>query len=375
VGKSAVIYYTCIGCALRGHRSIIFAPTILLAEQHFHNLIDMGWDDVQLYTAGCDDQGAAVTVSTHAILGDEQLLTSAVFVAVDEFQRTGVNQRAIIQKCHPHLLLSSATPLPRSMMISVLGGLTVSEIRQQPIQRGTVIVRWVLPQKQDGVYSIVEQELSKGHQAFIIYPRIGDEEQEQSAAKGLREWSQRYDENDSEFDASDIALLTGKTSLEDKLDIFRQFKEGQIRILISTIIVEVGIDCKNATVAVVVGADRFGLSQLWQIRGRVCRSQDTSFLLLMAETANETSIARLDTIEKARTGFEIAEEDLRLRGAGEVFSTRQHGLPDLKWCSVVDDYDLMVEAKELVASGSVGSGVREMMRIRYGGNLQLGGVA
>ncbi|KKK58242.1 hypothetical protein LCGC14_3046410, partial [marine sediment metagenome] len=348
--------------------------TVILAEQHFHNLIDMGWDDVQLYTAGCEDRGTAITVGTHAILGDEQLLASAVFVTVDEFQRTGVSQRAIIQKSHPHFLLASATPLPRSMMISVLGGLSVSEIRQQPIQRGNVIVRWVLPQKRDGVYSIVERELNKGHQAFIIYPRIGDEEQEQSAVKGLREWSQRYDENDSEFDASDVALLTGKTSPEDKLDIFRQFKEGHIRILISTIIVEVGIDCKNATVAVVVGADKFGLAQLWQIRGRVCRSEDTSFLLLLAETSNETSIARLDTIERAKTGFEIAEHDLRLRGAGEVFSTRQTGLPDLRWCSLVDDYDLMIEAKETVQAGSVGSGVREMMELKYGKSLELGGV-
>jgi len=170
-----------------------------------------------------------------------------------------------------------------------------------------------------------------------------------------------------------VALLTGKTSPEDKLDTFRQFKEGHIRILVSTIIVEVGIDCENATVAVVVGADKFGLSQLWQIRGRVCRSQDTSFLFLMSDTANETSIARLDTLEKARTGFEIAEHDLRLRGSGEVFSTKQHGLPDLNWCSLVDDYDLMQEAKELVASGDVGSGVKEMMEMKY--NLELGGIA
>jgi ATP-dependent DNA helicase RecG len=125
---------------------------------------------------------------------------------------------------------------------------------------------------------------------------------------------------------------------------------------------------------VVEGADRFGLSQLHQLRGRVCRSTDTAFCFLVAETSNPTSIARLEAIERTNDGFEIAEEDLRLRGPGEVCSTRQHGLPDLKWISLVDDYDLMLEAKELVASGDVGDGVREMMRIRYNDNLRLGGV-
>jgi len=123
---------------------------------------------------------------------------------------------------------------------------------------------------------------------------------------------------------------------------------------------------------VVEGADRFGLSQLHQLRGRVCRSTDTTFCFLVSDTANETSIARLEAIEKCNDGFEIAEEDLRLRGPGEVFSTRQHGLPDLKWISLVDDYDLMVEAKELVQAGSVGDGPKQMMEIKY--DLQLGEV-
>jgi ATP-dependent DNA helicase RecG len=169
-------------------------------------------------------------------------------------------------------------------------------------------------------------------------------------------------------------MLTGTCVPEQKSQYLRQFKAGRTQILVSTIIAEVGLDNSNATVMVIEGADRFGLSSLHQLRGRVCRSTDTAFCFLVSETSNPTSIARLEVIEKCNCGFTIAEEDLRLRGAGEVFSTRQTGLPALRWCSVVDDYDLMIEAKEIVNAGSVGSGVVEMVRLKYGESLELGGV-
>ena len=219
--------------------------------------------------------------------------------------------------------------------------------------------------RRESMYEIIERELAKGHQAYFIFPRISDEEDEGGAVGGHKVVSQR-------FDKYKVALLTGKS--KDKTEILQAFRAGDIDILVSTVISECGIDCPNANVAVIEGADKFGLSTLHQIRGRICRSEDTAFCFLMAETANPTSIARLNVIEKCNDGFTIAEEDLRLRGAGEVFSTRQSGLPDLKWCSLVDDYDLMVEAKELVRSGDVGSGVREMMETRYGDNLKLGEV-
>jgi ATP-dependent DNA helicase RecG len=215
------------------------------------------------------------------------------------------------------------------------------------------------------MYQIIEKELAKNHQAYFIFPRISDEEDEGGAVGGYKVVSQR-------FDNYRVALLTGKS--KDKTEILQAFRAGDIDILVSTVISECGIDCPNANVAVIEGADKFGLSTLHQIRGRVCRSEDTAFCFLMATTSNPTSIARLEVVERINDGFEIAEHDLRLRGPGEVFSTRQSGLPDLTWCSLVDDYDLMIEAKEMVASGDVGDGVKEMMRIRYGDNLYLGEV-
>ncbi len=372
-GKSAIMFYATIGCALQGHRAAIIAPTSILAQQHCDNLKGLGWSDLQLTTKSGQDDGSSITIGTHAIFNDDSILSSAALVCCDEVQKFGVQQRAAIYKSS-HLLILSATPIPRSLAMTIFGDLGVATLRELPIKRGTVVTRWVLPDRREAMYEIIEKELVKGHQAYFVYPRISGDENVVCAKAGLREWTRRCDSGDTELDGSDVALLTGKTSAEDKKDIFRQFKVGHIRVLISTVIAEVGLDNPNATVMVVEGADRFGLSQLHQLRGRVCRSTDTVFCFLVSETSNPTSIARLEVIEKCNDGFEIAEADLRLRGAGEVFSTRQTGLPALRWCSLVDDFDLMIEAKETVQAGSVGSGVREMMVLKYGDSLELGRV-
>lgn len=219
--------------------------------------------------------------------------------------------------------------------------------------------------KREAMYSIIERELTKGHQAYFVFPRISDEEDEGGATGGYIILKQR-------FDKYKVALLTGRS--KDKTETLQAFRGGYIDILVSTVISECGIDCPNANVAVIEGADRFGVSTLHQIRGRICRSTVTAFCFLMATTANPTSIARLEVIERCNNGFEIAEHDLRLRGPGELFSTRQHGLPDLKFVSLVDDYDLMIEARDLVQAGCIGDGVREMMKIKYNETLSLGEV-
>lgn len=364
-GKTAVMLYACIGCALQGRRSIIFAPTTILAEQHSNTLKGMGWFDTQLLLAGDKDNGALITIGTHTILNAEELLKSVILVCVDEFSKTGVQQRAKINKSS-HLLLVSATPLPRSLAATVFGDLDVSVIRELPIKRGTVVTKWVLPDKREAMYEIIEKELAKGHQAYVVYPRIsGGDEDVMSAERGCKELSKR-------FGFHSVMLLTGRSDSNRKGAALRAFKAGTVDVLVSTIIAEVGLDNPNATIMVIEGADRFGLSQLHQLRGRVCRSTDTAFCFLVSETSNPTSIARLEVIEKTNCGFTIAEEDLRLRGAGELFSTKQHGLPDLKFISLVDDFDLMQEAKELVQSGVVGVGPKEMMQIKYEGLLQFG---
>lgn len=367
-GKTAVAFYAAMLAALNGKRTLILAPTTILAQQHYDTLRGMGWDDVSLVNWSDWNRCANVVIGTHAIFNNDRLINSASLVIIDEFQKFGVEQRAKLQKNNPHLLLLSATPIPRTLAATVFGDLDVSVIRELPIKRGTVITKWILPIARDAMYEIIEKELAKGKQAYVVYPRISGDEDVVSAERGFERINERFGEG------YEISLLTGKRPAEIKTRILQRFREGHTKILVSTIIAEVGLDNSNATVMVVEGADRFGLSQLHQLRGRVCRSTDTAFCFLVSETANPTSIARLEAIERTNDGFEIAEEDLRLRGPGEVFSTRQSGLPDLRFVSLVDDYDLMVSARETVQAGSVGSGVKEMMRMRYGDNLQLGEV-
>jgi len=379
-GKTAVAFYAAMLTALNGKRAFILAPTTILAQQHYDTLKKMGWDDVIL--CNHSDKGGmppldykGIVIGTHAILNLPHLKTASL-VIVDEFQKFGVEQRAKLQRYgNPHVLLMSATPIPRSLAMTVFGDLDISTIRELPIKRGTVVTKWVLPDKREQMYEIIEEQLKVGKQIYIVYPKIGDEETVDSATKGYYEIERRFGKDNI------IALLTGKCHNNVKSNYMRRFKSGDIKILVSTIIAEVGLDNPNASVMVVEGADRFGLSQLHQLRGRVCRSADTVFCFLVAETANDKSIARLNVMEKCNDGFEIAEHDLRLRGPGEMFSTRQHGLPDLKFASIVDDYELLIKARDTAVEiydkldSSEYAGLKEMLRIKYNETFKLAGVA
>ncbi len=369
-GKTAVAFYAAMLAALNDKRTLILCPTTILAQQHYDTLRGMGWKNVGLHSIKTFLHGDLphIIIGTHSILYSTDLLRSASLVIVDEFQKFGVKQRGVLQMySNPHLLLLSATPIPRTLAATVFGDLDVSVIRELPIKRGTVVTKWVLPDRREGMYEIIERELAAGHQAYVVYPRISGEEDTVNAIDGFTEIRRR-------FGTYSVGLLTGRADGETKATVLQRFRSGETQILVSTVITEVGIDCPNANAMVIMGADRFGLSSLHQCRGRVCRSTSTAFCFLVAETSNPTSIARLEAIERTNDGFALAEEDLRLRGMGEVFSTRQHGLPDLKFISLVDDFDLLQEAKELVASGSVGEGPKKMMELRYGDNLQFGGV-
>lgn len=368
VGKTAVIFYVAMLAALNLKRTLILCPTTILAQQHFDTLRNMGWTDCDLCLSGdsfADTKIANIIIGTHAILNSNYLLQTVFLVIIDEFHKFGVEQRAQVTKYFPHLLLVSATPIPRTLSMTVFGDLDVSTIREQPTARGQMVTRWVLPDKREAMYEIVEEELIKGHQAYFVYPRINSgDEAVTSALKGFNDLYKRFG---SKYR---VAILTGKH--ENKTKEIQQFLNGQTDILVSTIIAEVGLDCPNATVMVIEGADRFGLSQLHQLRGRVCRTKDTAYCFLVAETANLDSITRLEVIERCNNGFEIAEHDLRLRGPGEMLGTMQHGIPEFKFLSLVDDYDIMVEAKNTVSNGLINDGVCEMARLKYG--LKPGGL-
>ena len=382
-GKTAVAFYAAMLAALNGKRTLILCPTTILAQQHYDTLRGMGWDDTMLWenTGPCSIGGALgpplahIIIGTHVLLNQPKLLKSASLVIIDEFQKFGVEQRAKIQKYNPHTLLMSATPIPRTLAMSVFGDLDVTVIKELPIKRGPVVTRWVLPEKREQMYEIIDRELAKGKQVYVVYPRIDGGEDVESARRGYKEIVERFD---NKYWA---CLLTGRASQENKAVALQNFREGVTRILVSTIIAEVGLDNPNASVMVIEGADRFGLSQLHQLRGRICRSKDTTFCFMVSNTANEKSITRLDVMEKCNNGFEIAEYDLRLRGPGEMFSTRQHGLPDLKFASLLYDYDLLVKAREL-AGEYIGkldepsnAGIKQMLEIKYGDTIKLGEIA
>lgn len=378
-GKTLCAFYAAMLTALNGKRALILCPTTVLAIQHYETLKTMGWSDVELQIGQQRGHGEAlksIIIGTHSILNNWILLQSASLVIVDEQHKFGVQQRAILQKYgNPHILLMSATPIPRTLAMTVFGDLDVSTIRELPIKRGTVITKWVLPDKREQMYEIVDEQLAAGKQVYVVYPRLksGNEDTD-NAVTGAFKISKR-------FPNLKIPLLYGGVPNKEKAEILADFKSSKYKILVSTIIAEVGLDNPNATVMVIEGADRFGLSQLHQLRGRICRSTDTTFCFLVAETANETSIKRLEIMEQTNDGFEIAEADLRLRGPGEMFSTRQHGLPDLKFANIVDDYDLLVQAKELAREYvdkldlPENSGLKEMLEIKYGETLKLAGVA
>jgi len=375
VGKSSVMFYIAAALARQGRRTLIICPTSVLAAQHYDTVKNkLGWADVELY--GTTEPGANIVIGTQAIFNRPLLLGSATFVCVDEIHKYGVGIKAKLAKYNLHTLLMSATPIPRSLALTVFGDLDLSIMRELPIKRGTVVTRWVMPDREEGMYSMVQSELTKGHQAYVVYPRISSAKEDVvNAEEGFAEMNRRFAAS-----TCTVGILTGRMTESEKSETLNQFMSGEISVLVSTIIAEVGLDCSNATVMCVMGADRFGLSQLHQLRGRVCRSTDTAFCFLVAETANETSIARLNVMEKCNDGFEIAEHDLRLRGPGDMFSMRQHGIPDLKFADLVGDYKLSCEtkeeAKELVdkLDEPENAGLKEMLEIKYGDVVELGGV-
>ena len=368
-GKTYCAFFAAMLVAVNNKRTIILVPTTILAQQHFDTLKSLGWNDVGLFIGGYENKTGIkhkIVIGTTALLNDIELIKEAALVVVDEQQKFGTQQRATLQKYgNPHLLMLSATPICRTLVQTVFGDLDVSTIKQLPIVRGAVVTRWVLPGKREGAYELIDEQLKQGHQVYIVYPRIASGEEDMTGvAEGYCDMARR-------FANYSVASLTGKDTSNVKTDTLRKFKSGEYQILVSTVIAEVGLDCPNATVMLIEGADRFGLSQLHQLRGRIARSTETAFCFLMASTANDTSIARLRTLEQTNDGFEIAEADLRLRGPGELFSTKQHGLPDLKFASLIDDYELLLKARDLAKNlvdkldSPEYNGLRKMLETKY----------
>jgi ATP-dependent DNA helicase RecG len=243
----------------------------------------------------------------------------------------------------------TATPIPRTLALTVYGDLDISVIRELPKGRQPIATYWVEEAKRERIYSFIEEELAKGRQAYIVYPRI-----EESEEKGMRSARRMYETlAKGHFRTYRLGLLHGKMSSKDKDSVMADFKNGEIDILVATVVIEVGIDVPNASVMLIENAERFGLAQLHQLRGRIGRGDHESYCILLADPKTENAKARLKAIEETVDGFEIAEEDLDLRGPGEFFGTSQHGLPEIRFGNIIKDFAIMKAARD-EAFGMIG---------------------
>ena len=276
----------------------------------------------------------------------------------------------------------TATPIPRTLAMTVFGDLDVSVIKHCPPGRGAVVTRWVDPQDRQRAYEFIRERLRAKKQAYFVYPRISSvEETSKEIAAATDAWKELSEQVFPEFQ---VALLHGQMPSAEKQRIMTGFRKGTIDVLVSTVVIEVGVDVPNATIMVIEAADRFGLAQLHQLRGRIGRGESKSYCLLFAETDNEVAKSRLEVMARTNDGFEIAEQDLRIRGPGELFSARQHGLPDLKIANIIDDYDLLVIARrhafEMVSQDPTLAqpehrNIRRALLAKFGNSLGLADVA
>lgn len=342
-GKTAVAAAALLAAALSGYQGAIMAPTELLAEQHAQSIGTMlepfGIRSVLLTgslrqrersmgRSAIESGEAAVAIGTHALIQEDVNFARLGLVIVDEQHRFGVEQRDLLRQkgYHPHMLVMTATPIPRTLALTVYGDLDVSVIDQLPPGRQKIITRWRSGARRDEAYRLIAQQVSEGRQAFIICPLI--EESESLAVKAA---TVEYERLSREvFPNLRLGLVHGAMKAAEKDQVMRRFRDGELDVLVATSVIEVGIDIPNATVMVIEDADRFGLSQLHQFRGRVGRGAYQSYCYVLSSDASIQAQERLEVFQMTNDGFRLAEEDLRLRGPGDFFGVRQSGVPELR---------------------------------------------
>jgi ATP-dependent DNA helicase RecG len=364
-GKTAVAAYAMLAAVASRAQVALMAPTEVLAEQHyrtFASLLKNARVRMRLLAGSrtpadrrADNRALAsgaidIAIGTHALVEGDVAFRDLALVVIDEQHKFGVVQRSTLRQkgLAPHVLVMTATPIPRTLMLTVFGDLDVSIIDEMPPGRGEVVTRWVREKGRDKAFESVRGELAEGRQAYVVYPLV-----EESAKLDLDSAVQMHRVLSAEtFADFEVGLIHGRMSSAEKERVMRGFRRGRTDVLVATTVVEVGVDVPNATVMLIEHADRFGLSQLHQLRGRIGRGAMRSYCLLFGDPATDEARSRLEIMTQTADGFRIAEEDLRLRGPGQFFGTRQHGLPELRYGDIIADYPLLRlarrEAFELV---------------------------
>jgi ATP-dependent DNA helicase RecG len=369
-GKTVVAMMAVLQAAEAGVQSALMAPTEILAEQHYLNvkkwLTPLGLH-VALLTSSIKKKAkdnalrelaegkAALAVGTHSLIQEGVAFDDLGLVIVDEQHRFGVMQRAGLSGKggkaggggqeglgpQPDVLVMTATPIPRTLALTVYGDLDFSTIDSLPPGRSPVRTKLFDSSGRAEAYRLMKRELARGARAYVVYPLV--EESEKSDLKAAKEGAEKLAEIFKEYP---VGLLHGRMKPDEKESVMDDFRSGKIRLLVATTVVEVGVDVPEATVMMIEHAERFGLSQLHQLRGRVGRGGEQSFCILMAERLTENSRERLQAMLKHTSGFDIAEDDLRLRGPGEFFGTKQSGLPEISYGDIIRDYKIIEAARK-----------------------------
>ena len=357
-GKTVVAIYAILAAIANGYQTAFMAPTEILAKQHFQTMQRyLAHSHVRMHLLTGDtnlrqrknslDQiktgQSDLIIGTHALIEETVQFNRLGLVVIDEQHKFGVVQRLKLKKkgvC-PDVLIMTATPIPRTLSLTLFGDLDFSLLDEMPPGRSPVKTIWVTQDREKDAYDFIKGEIVKGRQVFIVYPLV--EESESFDLKSAVTEAKRL--QGEVFLSHRVGLLHGQMKSSDKDKVMTDFKEKKYDILVSTVIIEVGIDIPNATVMVIVHAERFGLSQLHQLRGRIGRGSEQSYCLLFGNPTSLVSNERLKIMARTSDGFKIAEMDFRLRGPGEFFGTRQHGLPELRISDLVKDFPILKKAR------------------------------
>ncbi|MBU1131885.1 ATP-dependent DNA helicase RecG [Patescibacteria group bacterium] len=376
-GKTVAVALAMLNAALNGYKTVMMAPTEILAEQHYQTLQKLFSKQsfkIILFTSSkreingeklskkqlLDKLGEGefdIVVGTQSVIQENVKIKDLGLVVVDEQHRFGVNQRkALVEKNNeeiiPHFLSMTATPIPRSLVLTLYGDLDLSIINQMPAGRKKIITKVVYEQNRLEAYEFIRRQIADGRQVFVICPLI-----DPSDKLGVKSVTQEYERLKNEiFPELNLGIMHGRLKSKEKEEVMMKFKEKEYDILVSTSVIEVGIDVPNSTIMMIEGSDRFGLAQLHQFRGRVGRGEFQSYCYLFSENGSPLTQKRLKYLETCSDGFSLAEKDLELRGSGEVYGTRQSGLPDLKIASLTDVETIKIaqlEAKSLVEKNGI----------------------